>query len=380
MQKAALKVLTVLLLSVQAWGSQGLSINDQILSDYRNAKTFKEFVEKLTKNGFPGDYQYVQQVWKAYPELLKDKSLPKMNFEKGEFILRDGLSETRLKKLPEFGAFQINGKKVVFGIYDKTSAKMKKIIEATKGRKSVHFALMPVVWAAENQGVPNKLVLADVALVSLLTQMEGLPEDSQKNIKNDVVEFRLIAQVEFDKKVKKECLPDIEATEQSFGQEVIPYHYLRCELGNLDVELQKTDSEGYYYGLNLGTDRLTVRRSKDPLFKEGLQTFVYDRQTTDADTAMNKGYGEDEPVAATSSPFQREEGFLPKAKNGADLEIFNRFQGIASDKSIRQLCSKKCESSVNAYANLQVAYDANIAAVKEAQRKSKKDAKADHTK
>lgn len=365
-----LKVLSVLLLSCQVWASQGLTINDQILTDYRNAKTFKEFVEKLTKGGFPGDYQYVQQVWKAYPELLKDGALPKMNFEKGEFVLREGPSEIKVKKMKEFGVFEINGQKVTFGLYDKASQRMKKIMEATRARKTVHFALMPVVWAAETQGVPSKLQLTNMALTSVLMDQSGLPEDLLNWQMAAALEFRQKTQADFAKNVKKECLRDIETAEQSFEAEKVPFHYFQCEMGHLDVELEGTDSSGHHFALNLGPERLTVRRAKDVQFEKGLETFVFNREK-DATDVTAKGYGEDEPVSATSSPFQRDMTFIPITKNKADLEIFARFEGIAADVNNRQLCRAECVSSVNAYTNLRKAYEANVMSLKEEKRKAR---------
>ncbi len=156
-----------------ARASQGLSVNEQILSEYRNAKTFQEFVEKLSRASFAGDIQYVQKVWEVYPELLKDTSLPKFIFEDKQFLLKEGSSEAWIQVVEnQHYQFLINGQKLIFRADEPPAQRMKKILQTTKSRKTAHFVSMPVAWAAE-QGQPGRFDLGILAVLNYLMKAQG---------------------------------------------------------------------------------------------------------------------------------------------------------------------------------------------------------------
>lgn len=338
--------------------SQGLSISDQILGDYRKAATFRQFVEKLTQGTFPGEAQFVQKVWKTYPELLKDAALPKLIFENKQYVLREGPSEIRLQAVEkERYQFLINGQNVTFNLYDLPSQKMKKIMEASKSRKSAHFVLMPVVWAA-GQGQPSKLDVVTQALVNVLMDDQGLPEDQMVWERAEEKRFSGEDNKFLKKKVSEKCLKEIHSLEHVFVREnKLPFSTMKCDGKFLDVSLSGLDSERKMTALKISPGKIAIRRVSGPDAEAGVEVYTFKHNSKDEENLTREAYKDDESVADSSSPFQRDNNFGPATKaDEAHIEYLYRYIGVAGNPDVRNFCNS-CGGDLNAYTQLVKAVD-----------------------
>ncbi len=346
-----------------AFASKGFSTSDQILTDYRNAKTYRDFVEKLSRATFPGELRYVQSIWKSYPELLKDTSLPKLIFENQQFLLRDGVSEVKLKKLDGDFHFSINGNEVSFNLYELPTQKMKKIIEATRPQKTTQVLLMPVAWAAA-QGQPSKLDLATLSLVNVLMDDQGIPEDQRMWNKAETERFINDSKQALNKSVGDKCLKEIQNVERAFAIEKLPFGKMGCQSATLEVRLNGTDAEKTEITLNVSPKKLSIQ--KFPRLKASVNVEVYNfiRQSDDQENWNSEGYKDGEAVSDSSSPHQRDQNFEGATqKDKAHIELLYRYMGIAGDADVRDLCGE-CGKQVNEYTRIVDAYKLKTATLK----------------
>jgi hypothetical protein len=328
--------------AVQVQASRGLGPGDQIVRDYSMAKGFRQWTETLTKHSIPGDYNYLEQAYKVYPSLTKNDSLPKMNFEKDTFQIRDGLSEVKLQYFPgQPTTFAINGQKVEFNRYDLAPQKMRKLLNAMKKTSQAsHFLFLPVAWA-QGSGVPTKLSVAAFSVMSATQASESPVMSTRLSSLMENVKDTTLWQRFYSKNIA--CVQKIQSVEDVVSaQEKLDFDSMECSGASLRIHLSGTDDHGYNRDLVVDQDGFSVEQApgKRPIISR------YDLVSPDP---VTKGYGDDEPVSETSSPAQREAmGGQYEAVGGADRAMMDRYMGAAVP-AVRQFCSSSCAGTLQTY-------------------------------
>jgi hypothetical protein len=331
--------------SGEAQASKGLGPGDQIVRDYTRATGFRQWTEALTIRSIPGDYAYLEQAYKVYSGLTKNDALPKLNFEKDTFQIRDGITTVTLQYfMGQPSTFAVNGQKVEFNKYDLASVKKKKILQAMKKNTQVsHFLLLPVAWA-QGAGTPTKLAVGTFALISA-TQASESPvtaphlAELMENAK-DTSAWR-----NFNSK-NNACVQKIHAVEDVVSaQEKLDFTSMECSDSGLKIHLAGSDDRGYFRDMTVEKDGFTIEQ------QPGKNALISRYRLTHPDT-LTKGYGLDVSVAQSSSPAQREMmggEFTPVADSS--VEMMGRYMGVATPE-VRGFCASSCAGTLKTYWNL----------------------------
>src|SRR6185312_11463353 len=296
---------TGMLFGVTASASKALAPGDQIVRDFAKATGFRQWVGALTKYSIPGDYQYIEQTFKVYPNLTKDDSLPKLNFEKDTFQIREGLSQVTLQYFPEEPhTFAINGQRVEFGPYELASQKMRKILSAmNKGGQASSFLLLPVAWAQDSQKIATKRSIEILSMTSAITTAESPAKAPHWSDLMDQAQDTS-AWKNFAAK-NKVCVQKIHDVENVVHDQQLDFNSMECtsmglkvHLGDRDFVAEKgtADSLGGFY----------VEIAPNGKLKNGGSASDIHRFSLSEPDTMTKGYGDD-PVAMSSSPAQRDQ-------------------------------------------------------------------------
>ena len=341
---AKLCFLSVAMILQQASASQAPSVSDQILTDYRNSKSYAEFVTKLSEAALPGDRAYVRELWKSFPELGQNKALPKLIFEDKQFVVREGMTEIKLTSSEASPyEFTLNGEKLFYTKYDSATERLAKISALTKARKSVHFVFLPVVWAAE-QGQANRL---DVLLLELTS---ALSNSRASGMDTDVADFRALnqalqeARTASKSKISESCQTKIGEIERLLQYELAPSSQWSCAGSALTFSFAGLDSKGASYQLDVEKTSFKVHVNGTA----GSQEFSFKNTPVDEEArSVVEGDG-----GAKGSPYQRSLNYTPvSAKDRAGLDYRDRFVAIAADNRVQDFCGS-CQNDLKVYNSL----------------------------
>jgi hypothetical protein len=338
--KTLLAMMALVFLGISANASQALAPGDQVVRDFSKSTGFRQWVGTLTKHSIPGDYEYIEQTFKAYPNLTKSDSLPKLNFEKDTFQIREGLSQVTLQYFPgQPHTFSINGQRVEFGAYELASQKMRKILSVmTKGGQASHFLLLPVAWAQDSH-MPTKTSLAVLAVTSATTTVQ-LPVTSPHLAQLTERVQDTTAWKNFSSK-NNACLQKIREVEKVvYDQEQLDFKSMECTSMGLNVHLGGVDEHGYARDFVVEKDGFYVEQSP------GKNSIISRYSLVQPDTMTKSS---DDPVALSSSPAQRDQmGGEFQPVSDADRETMFRYMGAATPV-VRGFCSSECAGTLKAY-------------------------------
>lgn len=326
--------------TVQVQASKGLSPGDQIVRDYSRATGFRQWTEMLTRHSVPGDFQYLQQAYKAYPDLIKNDTLPKLNFEKDTFKVRDGLSEVSLQYFSgQPYTYAINGQKVEFSRYDLPSQKMKKILGAMKkNAQASSFVLLPLAWAQDSH-IPTKTSVSLLSIISatislLLPPTAPTLSDLMDKVKDTPAWKNLSRNVT--------CMQKINEVEDVIhAQEQLDFSGMECSAMGLRIQLVADKEHSYSKDLVIEKDGFYIEETQP-----NHTTVSSHYKLTQPDARFKSA---SDPTALTSSPAQRDQmGGQFEPMGGASQELMESYMGVAAP-SVRNFCATDCSETLKTY-------------------------------
>ena len=323
----------VLALAASAQASKGMNISDEILFDFREAKTCKDFVIKTASKSLPGDREYVEALYKSNHGLSKDNTLPKMNFENGVFTLREGRTVTAIHfSGKDHYQFEINSHEVALSPWDHPSVRYHKIVGALKEARTAHWSLMPVAWA-DGSEVSSKTAVLTLAISGAL-----LTDDLQMHYGTRYGLIRSGKFLNYDQAQEDlgtnyqgtSCAKDLSGVLKTLKNQSVPLQGLECQSGNLTLSFQSEDS--------LNAIQVTAQKA----LKMGTMKKKFDSKASceirEVDLATESS---SDPTFLKSSPATRQ---ASGGEYGCDrespetTESLQRFRSVATAPGISSFC------------------------------------------